>query len=163
MWELRKSLEQFLIAKMSLIEQSQIVASREICPICGGLHYSNYHRSSNGYKFTAEVRNAAREKAGNVCAICGQDNSFDVHHLLAIWAYKALLSSGSLPEELQNLNKAVLTSEYNALVVCESCHDELHYLDELALGDAKKEAERLEFYRWMAVNLLCLFHGSDKI
>lgn len=130
----------------------------EVCPICGGNHRLAYHRSSNGYKFPAETRNEARAMAGCVCAICGKKESNDVHHLLAIWAYKALQKNHKI-SDLALLDKSVLTSVYNALVVCEDCHDELHYLDELAIGQSEKEAERLKFYEWMAGVILALYHG----
>lgn len=134
----------------------------QICPICAGDHSARFHQSSNGYKFGADVRQEARDLAENVCAICGKRESYDVHHLLAIWAYKLIQAEPELSEGLVGLNKQVLTSAYNALVVCDDCHTDLHYLDEESIGDEAKQAKRLEFYHWMAKNILALYYGQDQ-
>lgn len=125
------------------------------CDLCGGNHRTAYHQSSNGHKFPGEVRHLARELADNTCALCGKEESFDVHHFLAIWAYKVI----SEEDGYEDLDQQVLTSIHNALVVCETCHDDLHYLDGLAITNEQSEAERLNFYHWAANMLLNLYHG----
>ncbi|MDH5533583.1 MAG: hypothetical protein OEX81_04110 [Candidatus Pacebacteria bacterium] len=127
-----------------------------VCSVCGGDHHIRYHRSSNGFKFDGEVRHQARDLAGNCCIICRKENSYDVHHFLAIWAYKVI----SQESVFNDLNKSILTSVHNALIVCQDCHDDLHYKDCLAIGDKEKESERLVYYRWAANVLLNLYHGD---
>lgn len=131
-------------------------SSGSVCEICGGEHHTNFHKSSNGHKFTGEVRYQARELAGCRCTICGKEDSFDVHHMLAIWAFKVINQEPQFQE--LGLNKEVLRSIYNAIVVCEDCHSDLHHQDEKVLNGEMTQEDRLEFYRSIAIALLKMYY-----
>lgn len=127
-----------------------------ICPVCGGKHFARYHQSSDDRKFPGEVRHLAREHANRTCTICGKENSIDVHHLFSIWAFKEL----SQEEDFTLFSKAVLTSVFNAVIVCEECHDDLHLMDNRGEFNPKIRAERLDFYRNVAVSVLSLYYSE---